>query len=349
MSKGRDAVEEERFAQLIASVERAYGILVTDRAVIKPGGRGSLVARLVADNGRAYAVKCLYEEPERQRFIAESERLLAERGVPLARPVPAEDGGLCLMHDGAPHVLYEWVDGPAAPLMEEEHLMDIVLLAARLHAGSRDLAYPKDVRRYAHLDWREEYRQRIRSMESWLEKHGGASGKKAEIAAAVPFFVKEGERALEELENSRYGDYRAGGLDPPTLVHGDLHHNNVLCSAEGKTLIDFEDVRYDAPSKDLLRILSMYTKRKPFDGETLLRILRLYRRTHPLSRELRRIIRIDLWFPHIFERMLRKKVYKRLDERGVRFIVEQERRKAEFVRERYFRRAGTAVRKGGTA
>ena len=334
--------------QLIDSVEQAYGIKVAAHEVIKPGGRSSLVAKLVADTGRAYAIKGLFTTPERQRFIAESERLLAERGVPLARPVPMRDGGLCLAAAGAPYVLYEWVNGPGALLTSEEHLQAIAGLAALMHQRSRDLAYPEAVERFTHLDWREEYKQRIRTMKEWREKHGGErDGKKALIAAAVPFFLKEGERALEELENSKYGEYRGGGLDPPTLVHGDLHHNNVLCPGPGdeKVLIDFEDVRYDAPSKDLLRIFSMYTKRQPFEGEMLRRMLRLYRNINPISREMRRIIRIDFWFPHIFERMLRKKVYRRMDEAQVKFFLEQERRKAEFVRDRYFRRAG----KGGSA
>lgn len=347
MGVGRGVIATEK---LLDQVEKAYGIRVTGHEIIKPGGRKSLVAKLIADSGRSYAIKSLYATLERQRFIAESERLLAERGVPLAKPVPVKDGGLCLLLDGSPYVLYDWVDGTGAPLAKEEHLLSIVELAAHMHLQSRRLAYPKDVERFSHLDWREEYEQRIRSMKGWLDKYGSSSdGKKAEIAAAVPFFMKEGERALEELQSSEYGTYRGGGLDPPTLVHGDLHNNNVLCPEGGKALIDFEDVRYDAPSKDLLRILSMYTKSQPFRGETLRRMIRLYGSRHPLSRELRRIIRIDFWFPHIFERMLRKKVYKRMDLPRLRFFLAQERRKAEFVRERYFRRAGSTGRKGGFA
>jgi len=329
----------------IERIENEFGFRIASREVIKDGsaGRGSFVAKAVTSGGEAFAVKSLFETPERQRFIVESERLLAERGVPLARPRQTLRGEWMFLHDGAPYALYEWADGAGAPLAEPEQLYAIVELAARFHKASAALPYPEGVKAYDHPDWTEEYEERLLSMERWLDAHGGAKrGKKRVIADSVPFFAKAGKRALKALRNSEYAAYRAGRLAPRTLVHGDLHHNNVIRSGKTLTLIDFEDVRFDAPSKDLLRIYSMYTKSRAFEPETFRDMLGRYERAHPLPKELRRIVRIDLGFPHIFERMLRKRTYRRMSEEKVAFFLEQERKKAEYVGERYLQGEGRA-------
>jgi hypothetical protein len=101
-------------------------------------------------------------------------------------------------------------------------------------------------------------------------------------------------------------------------------------------LIDFEDVRYDAPSKDLIRIHSMYAKRRVFEERTFRDMLERYCAANPLPEDVRRLVEIDLLFPHVFERTLRKKKYKKMSEEEVVFWLEQERRRISFVKKRYF-------------
>ncbi|HZG79043.1 MAG TPA: phosphotransferase [Paenibacillus sp.] len=321
--------------KLYERVEAAYGIRLKTHEVIKHLPDSSFVAKLAALSGDLYALKCLFEPEERQRFIVESERLLAERGVPLARPVATKDGERFFEWEGNQYVLYEWLPGDGAPLERPEDLLKIVELAARFHRASQGLAYPAGARTYGHLDWREEYESRLQSMERWRADHATASGKKRRIADAIPFFLKAGALALRELRESGYESYAAA---PPTLVHGDLHNRNVMLHRGELRLIDFEDVRYDAPSKDLIRIYSMYAKRRVFEEQTFRDMLNRYNDAHPLPKDVRRLVEIDLLFPHVFERTLRKKKYKKMSEEEVDFWLEQERRRTAFVKKRYFGR-----------
>ena len=335
--------------KLIEKVELEYGLRIATREVVKEMPGSSFVAKLVAEGGDAYALKSLFIPQERQRFIAESERRLADRGVELARPVSTKSGRLFIEHEGAPYVLYEWLPGEGAALSGPDDLLAIVELAARFHLASRDLAYPAGVEVFGHLDWREEYENRLKSMERWLSEYGGEKkGKKRKIANAVPFFLKAGKKALRELRNSEYADYVEGRIGPRTLVHGDLHNKNVILSGSARRLIDFEDVRFDAPSKDLIRIHSMYAKRRDFEPTTFRRMLRRYFQIHPVSSAVRRIIEVDLLFPHIFERTLRKKKYKKMSEEEIAVWLRQERRKSSFVRRLFFGN-GRSSEKGGKA
>ena len=330
--------------KLYERVEAAYGIRLKTQEVVKHLPESSFVAKLAAESGDVYALKSLFEPEERQRFIVESERLLAERGVALARPVATKDGDRFFEWEGNWYVLYEWLPGDGAPLDRPEHLLKIVELAARFHRASEGLEYPAGARTYGHLDWREEYEARLRSLERWREDHATARGKKRRIADAIPYFLKAGALALRKLHGSVYASYAAASR---SLVHGDLHHRNVILHRGELKLIDFEDVRFDAPSKDLIRIYSMYAKSRVFDERTFRDMLDRYLAANPLPEDVRRLVEIDLLFPHVFERTLRKKKYSKMSEEEVVFWLEQERRRTAFVKKRYF--GGKPSRKEGRA
>ena len=345
---GREGVCDTRSVvtteKLFIEAEKHYGIRFRSSERIKYVPKSSFVARLDAVDGSSYALKSLFVPSERQRFIAETERLLAGAGVPLAKPVPARNGDLVFMYKGAPFVLYEWEEGRGVSLRRPDDLLPAARCAASLHAASRKLALPQGVQRYDHRDWRTEYEERVRSMRRWAANARGDAALKR-IAKRIPFFVEAGELALSMLRRSAYADVRAGRRGEPTLVHGDLHNNNVLRRGGRYVLIDFEDVRYDLPSKDLLRMYGIYAGKHPFVPAALLRMLDEYERCHPLHPDEARLVRIDFLFPHTFERMLRKRKYLGKSEKDLELWLHHEAAKTEFVREHFFAE-GTGVKEG---
>lgn len=333
--------------RLQQSVEREYGIKIKGWKVIKKERKSSHVVRVVASDGTTYALKSLYLKPDRQRFIAQTEQLLAQRGVKLARPVPTVQGELFMMYKSIPYVMYEWISGKGAQLRGPSELNAVVKAMALFHKASSHLGYGSEVKLYSHPDWVKEYKQRISSMQRWLKAHIASSSKKHRaIVRHLPFFIRYGKKALKALKKSPYKAYRNRPLREQTLVHGDLHHKNVIAHPKGLTLIDFEDVRFDLPSKDLLRTYSMYKKNHPFVGSTFRSMLKTYERYHPLSPEVKRIVSIDMLFPHIFERMLRKKKYAGMNGRELKSAINRERKKANYVYRRFVASKGTGNGRG---
>ncbi|WP_438347159.1 CotS family spore coat protein [Paenibacillus sp. FA6] len=325
--------------QLKQELEKDFGFKIQTWDVIKHIKNSSFVARVVTNEGIQYALKSLYIKPERQLFIATSEYLLSQRGVRLALPIPTLNGDLYMIYNRVPYVLYQWIEGKGSRLQDRNDLESIVEVMAQLHHASRELDYPPDVKIYDHLHWKKEYKQRLKSLEVWFSKHKKSKSEKDVIINSnLSFFYKIGKKSLKELQKSSYQDYMKDLVSAKSLVHGDLHHKNLIYKENVLTLIDFEDVRYDLPSKDLLRIYSMYTKKKPFEKKTFRSMMKIYNDNNPLSPEVKSIVSIDLLFPHIFERMLRKKKYARMSIDQLNFMILQEKKKSLFVYNHYFKK-----------
>lgn len=324
--------------QLQQELEKVFGLKIQTWDEIKHIQNSSFVARVVTDEGIQYALKSLYIKPKRQLFIATSEYLLFQKGVRLALPIQTLNGDLYMIYNRVPYVLYQWIDGKGSRLQNRNDLESIIQVMGQLHYASRELDYPVDVKIYNHLHWKTEYKQRLKSIEVWYSKHKESKLEKDVIINSnLSFFYKIGKKALKELKKSSYQDYMKDLFSAKSLVHGDLHHKNLIYKDNVLTLIDFEDVRYDLPSKDLLRIYSMYTKKNPFQKKTFRSMMKIYNDNNPLPPEVKNIVTIDLLFPHIFERMLRKKKYARMSIDQLNYTIQQEKKKTLFVYNHYFK------------
>lgn len=319
-------------------VESAYGFEIKKWKIIKDEKNSSIVIKIITNKEEKYALKSLYVTPKRQSFIVSSERMLAERGVNLAKPISTMKGNLYLLYKQFPYVLYEWIEGESSKLNNQNDLEAIVEVMARFHHASRELQYSTEVKIYEHRNWRQEYRERLNTFESWIKAHKSPTNKNEKIINRyIPFFKEMAQKALLELKNSSYDDYINGSSTIKSLVHGDLHHNNVIHeNSSSKALIDFEDIRYDLPSKDLMRIYSMYTKKHSFKQESFRSMMNIYERNHLLSSDVKQLVFIDLLFPHIFERLLRKKKYIGMNSQELEHRIKQEKEKASYIYRHYF-------------
>lgn len=332
--------------QLKRSVENLYGFNIKNWRVIKKVKDSCFVAQIDTINGEKYALKCLYLTPDRQSFIAKSEQLLAERGVNLACPVQTLKGDLLMLYNQYPYVLYEWIDGESAKLRDQDDLNSIIKLMARFHYATIGLQYPPEISIYEHPHWKKEYKDRIKTIKMWSNSHKKTNDKnEAIINRSLPFFKRMAKEALRELKSSKYEEYINGSVSAKSLVHGDLHHNNVINRKNEKVLIDFEDIRYDLPSKDLLRTYSMYTKNHSFNEKTFSSMMNTYEHYHSLSLDVKQLVFIDLLFPHIFERLLCKKKYVGMNTNELKHRIKQEKKKVAYIYRHYFLKK--KIRNGG--
>ncbi len=319
---------------LIRKIENEYGFDVDDVTMIKDKPRFSFVAKIKTSDGKEFAVKSLYLDEQRQRFIVESEKLLSKKGLKIAKPVRTTRKKPYVMYDDFPYVLYKWIEGSPHPVKNTEDFLSLIKTAARLHHSSKGLKFPRGIKIYSNKDWHKEYILRLQSLNSWYQAHQSSDDEKVKyLLQWVPYFTKHGERALDLLKKSNYQSVVSRPAKKKTLVHGDMHRNNVMVNDKKKiVLFDFEDVRYDIPSKDLLRIYSMYLKKKTFSDEIFDRSMKEYKKIHSISSKTENLIYLDFYFPNTIEHMIRKKRYERFDLEKLEHYIHQEMNKTELMK-----------------
>lgn len=318
--------------KLNKKVTEHYGIELLKSSLIKHDKTTSLVAKILGENGKKYALKTLYLSKRKQEFIVRTELLLSKKGVGLAKPVPTKDDKLFIMHKGHPYVLYEWVEGDRHPLNDPQDLKSLIQTIADMHRASYNLNFPHHIKPSTNLNWKKDYKKRINYMDRFYKMNRDASNpRKQAYVESLPFFRKMANRALKFLAKSKYSSLVKKNYKEQSLIHGDAHQGNIRFENNEKTIIDFEDVCYDLPSKDLIRIFAKYTKRHHFSGEIFDKMMEWYEEVNPISPATRKVILIDFLFPHTIHRMLRLKKYKiqNLDE--VKQIVRGEKKQAEYI------------------
>ena len=328
-----DAIDHLR-----ATVEEHYGFKIKWWKVLRyRKTRPSLVVKVKTEKGEYYVLKCLYVTPGRQHFIVLLEQMLKAKGVPLARPLPTLKGTLYMKHKLIPYVLYEWIEGKHGQLRNKGDLRWIVRIMAKLHHASRHLVYSAGVTYVAQSDLKHNYEQRLKFMKSWYNNHKhSAEPNHVLICSHILFFCEIADLAVNALRSSPYFTHM-DTVTRTSLVHGDLHQGNILIRRKKGVLIDFEDIRYDLPSKDLLQIFSIYSREHKFSIKAFRSMMKTYERHNPLAPDMRAFVYIDLLFPHIFERILRRKKYINRNFKLLKHEIKQERKKANYLYHRYFK------------
>ena len=224
----------------------AFGVTGGVTAYVEvAGGWSNRVWRLATTQG-AFAVKELrnaWGEPRWLEWLDEGwrvERAAIVAGIAAPEPVPAADGG-CLAHvdraDGSAAVpvrLHRWVESVPVPrqpvdaplarwvgrALAAQHALALQPLVPELYAGRRGLT--------TAAVWPDLVARSRSAAAPWSEA----------LAAAQPWATRASALLVDD--------------DAPTVLgHGDLDQKNLLISADGPLLIDWDVVLPVVPAHDL--------------------------------------------------------------------------------------------------
>ncbi|MFT4127917.1 MAG: phosphotransferase [Gordonia sp. (in: high G+C Gram-positive bacteria)] len=204
------------------------------------------------------------------------EALRRDAGIPTPGPVRGADGQYVqTIRDasggGWDAVAFEFVAGSVLEDQAEiaGHFAEIGSMIARLHAHSRTWRTPSGFERFA---WTVD--DMVGKTARWGDWRNAPL---AENDRSVLERAELGARAALVEAGASVGDPRWWGL-----IHADLRPSNVMVSAEGMTIIDFDDCGYGFYLYDFAAALTFYEHR-PEAGEMAGRWLDGYRTSSPLS------------------------------------------------------------------
>ncbi|MGK3942625.1 phosphotransferase [Streptomyces caeruleatus] len=240
----------------------AYGLGAGSRTMT-PVARGALgqIWKL-SGNGTAWAVKELLFEKDEPDVGAESAlRDAAETlGVSAPRLLPDRTGARVVrLPEGSWAKLYDWVDGTAADPSDPEILGWCGRTLALLHkAGEGASGTPSS--------WYE----RCNPAAEWAELLEKVERAGLPWAGELGRFVATGAAEL-----ARYVSPSAPG--DVVTSHLDMRPQNVLVTADGPVLLDWDNAGPVSAERELARAVHVWSGGNDFDAEAARRVVRAYR------------------------------------------------------------------------
>lgn len=326
--------------RLLDSVRRKYGLNATSFTILRKKQK-SIVIKLSCDRG-TYIVKSLNISPPRQRFILAAEAYLRKHGIRIPKVEKTKQRKPYIICGGRPLVVQKWAEGDPFFLRSDRRIKIVAEYLGKIHAASRGFQPGSGGRHMRMANWEQEYQAALALIKRWKQRHHtNDEGKIAAISEYVPFFLSCGQQVQKHLQQTAY---LVSGKKQPAqalrLCHGDFHMRNVLSRLGKLTIIDWEHVCYDFPSKDIARLLSE-AMRSDFEWkpERFTLLLAAYLKQNRLSPDELALLYQDLAFPHMFARFLRRERYNKMSLAQVKKYLQSEKEKTIYMLEQLKARA----------
>ncbi|MFC5450859.1 CotS family spore coat protein [Paenibacillus aestuarii] len=238
------------------------------------------------------------------KFTTAAQAYLAGRGALVASILPTKSGELYFVHEGHALVLYSWIEGTDLDMeRNEEHLRAGLRGIARFERDSLGFQPPSDCEVYDKLGkWPLHYAKMTQELIDWKAIAEEESSKFHETYAQLAVvMIAAARQALDLLRTSAYAKWVAAVEPYGYLSHQDYGKGNALQTERGVYILDLDNLTYDLPLRDLRKLI---TKRMDelgtWTAADLNTWISYFEEELPLTDERRRVLYIDLLFPHTF-------------------------------------------------
>jgi spore coat protein I len=322
--------------ELATNVLQEYDIVPEELSVIQ-GGSIKTVWKFSYNNS-LYCLKRLKQPLDKVLFSANAQIYIKKSGgnVPgiilnkFSDPITAFNDQL--------FIVYEWLSGRDLNFSNRQDLSLAIEGLAKFHAASKGYSAMAGARVSSKLGkWPNQYESMMNKLTSWKELAGAKSGPQHRAyLACVDGILDLAAQALALLEKSKYSELTMEGSDAPVLCHQDYGKGNALLTAEGVYVIDLDGVTFDLPSRDLRKIIGKIAEnRNRWDIRSTEDVLLWYSNINKISEEEKKVLYIDLLFPHWFFGLVKNQYDKLKDIKAAEIerITRLELSKAPVIRE----------------
>lgn len=245
----------------------------------------NFIYRVKADDGRKYAMRVLrpgYHDLAELNSEQVWTRALSDHGINVPKSYKTLNGDYLVQAKGDEFSAYvslmAWVEGQQLSKALEankksdfhiEMLEAMGKLCACMHNQAADWKPPKQFKRYKMTA------ENLMGDRSYMEKLGKAIGMTSEQRNLI---ISSCARVIERLK--AYGQNQR----TYSVIHADLHDNNVIVSEGDLVVLDFDDTCFGWHQHDLVTTLIEYADRDNFDDYREA-MIRGYRQQREISDE----------------------------------------------------------------
>ncbi|SFF98385.1 spore coat protein I [Desulfotomaculum arcticum] len=275
-----------------------YGKKPGEIKIIQSGGIKTVWK--IKSGNETLCLKRLRHSKDKALFSINAQKHMVRKGARVPGIFPALNGKDYVEFQGHLFVLYKWIEGRSITLSRD--LKVAMEGLAQFHVGSAGYIPPTECRISSKLDRMVNYYQSVlKRFDEWqkqsLEKpqHPVCRAFLNEISE----MTEVGMDCVKLLELSDYSNWVNDIRELGNLCHQDYGDGNALITSDGVYVLDLDGVTFDLPSRDLRKvIIKIMSGRSRWDLEQINEILAWYEKINPLDDGKRRVLYIDLLFPH---------------------------------------------------
>lgn len=291
------SVSEQKTAM---AVLREYDVTPSNIVLIQ-GGSIKTVWRIQTGKG-LLCLKRLKQSYDKALFSVNAQIYIKNSGGNVPGILHNKKGGAITTLNDQLFVLYEWIDGHDLDFGRSADLKNALKGLAVFHGFSKGYAPTGESRISSKLGkWPEQYASMLNKLGLWMETARANSAQQnfSTYLKHTAAIIDVGRAALEEIKSSAYEELTADGSASIVLCHQDYGRGNALSTGKGVYILDLDGVTFDLPARDLRKIIGKAAEnRNQWQPEMINEITGWYEESCPLSKKERKLLYIDLLFPH---------------------------------------------------
>lgn len=238
------------------------------------------------------------------KFTTAAQAYLAGKGALVAGIIPTKDGQLYFVHEGYALVLYTWIEGTDLDMDKNpDHLRTGIQGLAQFQRDSVGFQPPEDSEIYDRMGkWPHHYSKMAEELAEWkAEAERGTSDFHQAYVRTSGDIIAMAAQAISLLEASCYAEWVSAIGKYGYLSHQDYGKGNALQTDMGVYVLDLDNLAYELPLRDLRKLITKRMEElERWDLEELNALINCYETVLPLTKEQRRVLYIDLLFPHAY-------------------------------------------------
>jgi len=288
--------------RLAKEVLQNYDIIPESITVIQSGSIKTVWK--VNTKGRTLCLKRLKQTYDKSLFSVNAQIYIRNKEGNVPGIILNTKNQAIVQYNEQLFVLYEWIVGKDLNFSQQEDLISALHGLAKFHMKTKGYFPAEGSRVSTKLGkWPDQYSSMAKKLVSWKE-----ISKSKLTLPGYSAFLKHVDPILdisysagEMLEKSSYRDLTAADSNYWVLCHQDFGKGNAILTEDGVFVIDLDGVTFDLPSRDLRKIIGKHAQNKGrFEIQDINNIIHWYSQINPLSNEEKKVLYIDLLYPHWF-------------------------------------------------
>lgn len=201
-------------------------------------------------------------------------------------------------------VLYEWIEGRDLNFGNSTDFKLALEGLATFHIFSKGYESDEASRISTKLGkWPEQYTSMRNKFIAWKEisKNSLSEGSYSTFYRVSDSMISIANLALDNIGKSSYNALTSPGSKSIVLCHQDYGKGNAILTGDKVFVLDLDGVTFDLPIRDLRKLIGKDAEnRGRWQLQNIDNVYNIYSSVNPLSPEEKRILYIDLLYPHWF-------------------------------------------------